>query len=268
MKKRIFKMLSLGIKQFSDPYYQGFAAQLSFYFILSLVPIVLLISQLLGFFLETSIQDAVGWLLNYVEGEVADQMEQLLSYRSAGATNIVFFVIALWASSRAQFSMMRITNFTFTDGKSTGRGYWRERFRAVRTMGFTLLVIIVALVVLVYGGKLLELLTNNASLWLIIRWPVALALYFMMISYNYYMLPSDKVKFREIIPGSIFASVGLLLVTVVYSKYTGTVASYDILYGSLATVVALMFWFYFLAWVLCLGVLFNKVWMDTEDSTN
>lgn len=264
MKKRIFRMVSLGIKQFSDPYYQGFAAQLSFYFILSLVPIVLLISQLMGFFLETSIEDAVGWILGYVKGGLAVEIEQLLSYKSAGAVNIIFLIIALWAASRAQFSMMRITNFTFSEGKSTGKGYFRDRLRAFKTMAFTLFVIIMALVVLVYGGKLLNLLTDNAEVWLFLRWPVAYALYFLMISYNYYMLPSNKVKFREIIPGSIFASIGLLIVTVVYSAYTSTVVNYDILYGSLATVVALMFWFYFLAWVLCLGVLFNKVWKDTE----
>lgn len=50
MRDRLLRMLSLGIRQFKDPYYQGFAAQLSFYFILSIVPIVILISQILGHF--------------------------------------------------------------------------------------------------------------------------------------------------------------------------------------------------------------------------
>ncbi len=192
MGSRFFRMVTLGIKQFRDPYYQGFAAQLSFYFILSIVPIVLLISQVVGLILQSTIEESVGWLISFSNGPLARELNTLLSYRSAGAINIIYVAIALWAASRAQFSMMRITNFTFTDGKSTGKGYWRERFRAVQSMVVTLVVIIVSLVVLVYGGKILGLLTDNDNLWLLIRWPVAFTLYFLMISYNYYILPTTS----------------------------------------------------------------------------
>jgi len=272
MKKRFFRMVTLGIKQFRDPYYQGFAGQLSFYFMLSLVPIIILISQILGTIFGSSMDTAMDWLLQYTKGVVAEEVRNLLSYKFAIGNNIFLFLIALWASSRAQFAMLRITNFTFTDGRSTGRGYWRERFRALVNMCFMLLTIIFALLVLVYGeailGVVLDILgisRNAGDIWLILRWPVAVVFYFMTISYNYYTLPTEKVTFKEIIPGSIFASVGLLLVTLLYATYVGQIADYDILYGSLANIVALLIWFYFLAWVLCLGVLFNKVWKDTKN---
>ena len=48
MKSRFAKMVVLGIKQFRDPYYQGFAAQMSFFIMLSLVPTLTVLSQLLG----------------------------------------------------------------------------------------------------------------------------------------------------------------------------------------------------------------------------
>lgn len=272
MKERFFRMLSLGIRQFSDPYYQGFAAQLSFYFMLSLVPIILLISQALTTIFEQNLEDAVGWIIDYLgDSPIANEIEGLMLGSGSGAMSIVFLVVAIWASSRAQFSLSRIANFTFTEGQTTGRGFWRERVRAVKTMTFTLLTILFAIVVLMYGDAILELILKiigkesaAGRVWLILRWPVAIVMYFLMISYNYYVLPSHKVKFREIIPGSIFASIGLLLVTVLYTNYVGSVANYNVLYGSLATIVALMFWFYFLAWVLCLGILFNKVWADTK----
>ena len=74
------------------------------------------------------------------------------------------------------------------------------------------------------------------------------------------------MKYKEVIPGSIFASVGMLLVTYCYSKYANSLANYDVIYGALSSVVVIMLWFYFIAWVLCLGVLCNKVWADTNDS--
>lgn len=264
-------MITLGIKQFRDPYYQGFAGQLAFYFVLSLVPIIILVSQIAGAIFGESLESLVDWLLKYTSGEVAETIKRLLSYRVALGSNILLIFVALWASSRAKFALVRITNFTLTNGLSTGNGYFRERFRAVASMIITIATLILALFVLVYGQHLLELVLGivgnegaAADAWLILRWPLAAAMYFFMISYDYYSMPSSKVRFRQIIPGSIFASVGLLLVTWVYSLYVDQIINYDILYGSLANLVALLFWFYFMAWVLCLGMLFNKVWMDTK----
>lgn len=99
-----------------------------------------------------------------------------------------------------------------------------------------------------------------------LRWVIGFGLYFLTISYNYYILPTQRVKYRQVIPGSIFASAGMLIVTLLYSMYANTLADYDLLYGALSSVVAIMFWFFFLAWVLCLGVMCNKVWQDTDGS--
>ena len=49
-KDRFIRMFIMGFRQMQDPYYQGFAAQVSFYFVLSIVPIIILIVQILGLF--------------------------------------------------------------------------------------------------------------------------------------------------------------------------------------------------------------------------
>lgn len=273
MKQRILQMIFLGIRQFRDPYYQGFAAQISFYLLLSIVPIFLLLTQILGYF-HMSVEQAVQWISVYTGEEVSGMLENLIEFSPAGAGNIVFLIVALWAASRAQFAIMRITNYTFSEGKTTGKGYWRERFRAVRTMIVTLFTIAFALIILGYGDLLLQsfvkLLHLDAdkyinNIWMHLRWILGLALYFLMVSYNYYILPTNRVPFRKVLPGSIFASSGMLVVTLVYANYTTNIANYDIIYGALSSIVAILFWFYFLAWVLCLGILVNKVWDDTAN---
>ena len=67
-----------------------------------------------------------------------------------------------------------------------------------------------------------------------------------------------------VVPGSIFASVGMMAVTGFYSAYSSASANYDLLYGSFSNFVALMFWFYLLAWVQFLGVILNKVWWESR----
>lgn len=269
-QKRFTKMVLLGIKQFSDPYYQGFAAQLSFFIMLSLVPTLVVLSQLLGI-LNISLTTIDQWVASYVAPDMAGMIGQMLDYRPATTSNIIMIIMALWAASRAQFSMMRIANYTYTEGRTTG-SWWRERLRSLKTMALTLFTFAFVAIILVYGKIIVQLVFGEIivgstidGLWTYLRWPVAGLLYFLMVSYNYYVLPNDKLRFREIVPGSIFGSVGMLIVTIAYSIYASNAVSYDIIYGSLASIVALMFWFYFLSWALCLGILFNKVWKDTKN---
>lgn len=202
----------------------------------------------------------------------------MFNFRYIGFGNIVFIAIALWAGSRASFAIMRITNYTLTEGQSTGRNYFIERIRSIETIIITILTVTFSLLILAYGKVILEFVIelfriNDSekyvdSIWLWLRWVLGFALYFLMVSFNYYILPTERIKFRQVIPGSIFAAVGMMIVTAVYSKYASTMADYDLLYGALSSVVGIMFWFYLLSWVLCLGVLCNKVWAETSESND
>ena len=272
LRARLLKMFILTIKQLQDPYYQGFAAQVSFYLLLSIVPIFLLMTQILGIF-DISLESALKLIESYTGREMSAMFRELFEFRSAGLSSVVFAAIALWAGSRASFSIMRITNYTLTGGKSTGRNYFIERFRAIKTIVITRFTISFSLIILAYGKLILEAILSVLRLdsqvyadniWMWLRWILGFLLYFLMVSYNYYLLPTEKIPFRKMLPGSLFASVGMLLVTVGYSKYASSLAEYDLLYGALSSVVGIMFWFYLLAWVLCLGVLCIKVWDDTR----
>lgn len=271
MKSRLLQMILLGIKQFQDPYYQGFAAQMSFYILLSLVPTLIVLTQILGL-MEVSMDILIGWIEVYVTPKMAGTLLGVLSARPSGAatSNIIMILMALWASSRAQFSLMRIANYTYSSGQSTG-DFFRERVRSIKTMALTLFTIAFVVIILVYGKVILKLAIGPLIegsmidlLWTWVRWPLAGVLYFLLVSYLYYVLPYDKLNFKEVLPGSFLGAVGMLIVTICYSAYANYAVNYDIIYGSLASIVALMFWFYFLSWAIGLGIIFNKVWKDTK----
>ena len=60
------------------------------------------------------------------------------------------------------------------------------------------------------------------------------------------------------------ATAGILVVTWVYSFYITHFSNYDLLYGSLATIVGLLMWFYFMGFVLVIGIVFNAAWEETK----
>jgi len=151
MKSRLLQMILLGIKQFRDPYYQGFAAQMSFYIMLSLVPTLIVLTRILGL-LEISLDFLIEWIDLYVAPKMADTLLTVIAHRPSGAatSNIIMIMMALWASSRAQFSLMRIANYTYSSGQTTG-GFFRERLRSMKTMALTLFTIAFVVIILVYG---------------------------------------------------------------------------------------------------------------------
>lgn len=71
--KRVKKMFVMIIAQFEDPYYQGVAAQIAFSLFLSIVPILILTSQLLGLF-SLSLYEIRDWIGDNVSVEGADQL--------------------------------------------------------------------------------------------------------------------------------------------------------------------------------------------------
>ncbi|OLR54790.1 hypothetical protein BHK98_01045 [Hornefia porci] len=270
VKERIRQMVLLGIKQFGDPYYQGFAAQIAFFVMLSLVPTIIVITQLLGFLNINNLDFLEDWIDKYITSDMGNTIKGLLRNHSSVGNNIVLTLLALWAASRAQFAMMRIANYTYSSSRTTGN-FWTERLRSLRTMVLTILTFAFVIVVLVYGKKILYIFVGGVveeykitMLWTMFRWPLIAVLYFLVIMLNYYVMPVERLSLRDLLPGSVFGSLGLLIVTFFYVVYTQYIVNYNIIYGSMSSVVALMFWFYFLAWVLVLGVLVNKVFRDTR----
>ena len=269
---RFKRMFIVGFQQIQDPYYHGFAAQISFYLMLSVVPILILIIQLLGL-IGISMETALNVVEQYTGNRISNVLSIIFEFSSIGFGNIIFLIIALWAGSRASFAISRIANYTMTEGKNTGKNYFIERARAIVTMLLTMISLVVAIVILCYGkiiliGALTALRIDDTSFvdsfWLWLRWPLAFVLYFFIIGYNFYILPTVRKPFRTVIPGALFASIGMLIVSWAYTFYTSSLVNYDIMYGALSSVVALMIWFLLLSWVLILGLMCNKVVEDTS----
>lgn len=269
MKKRFKDMVLLGFKQFQDPYYQGVAAQVAFFFMLSIVPTMVIISQLLGIF-----NLSLGILTEYVDigitPELISGLKGIFRLESQTSTNIVLLLAALWASSRLQFTLMRVTNYTISEGKDVGT-YVKDRARSVATVFFTVISIVITIFVLVYGqlvfnffAEKLNINTFLGAFYKYMRWPIAFILFLLVLSFNYYVLPHQRGSFKDVLPGGCFCAVGMLAVTMLYSVYTTYAVNNNIIYGSMASFAVLMFWFYFISWVLILGIFVNKVWNDTK----
>jgi membrane protein len=98
------------------------------------------------------------------------------------------------------------------------------------------------------------------TVWMTMRWFVVLGVYILVISLIFYFLPSKRLHYTDILPGSLFTSVGLIVVSIAFNIYVSLSTDYDLLYGSFANAVAIIIWFWAIGWVLLIGIIFNRVW--------
>ena len=278
LKKVFYKSMTL-ITRLQDPYYHGAAAELGFYFIFSIVPVIALLTQILGYF---GIYGAFSQILDAEFTSNTFIYSFLTSFERtlSGGTNLVFLIGALWAASKIEFSLIRISNYTYKlDGGNQITGYFKIRFRAVLTVGLLILLVLASLLVLVYGNSILALISSALDqffgiefhvedIYMIMRWPVIFLIYFLFIAVNYSILPNKKVPLRRTLPGSLFASVGIIIASLAYQVYFSYFSNLNLIYGSLAAIIALLLWFYWLGYILLVGLILNAVWYEDSPEDN
>jgi len=260
-KKNLIKIGFHIWRQFDDQYYTGFAAQIAYFFFMASMPTMIVLSQVLGIF-DISLDFIKDWLNAHVNSPMSNFVIGLFSATSVKFTNVMMVIVAIWSASSLEFSLGRLESHVLTNGTYRFR-YFSERFKSIPTALLSITAIAFSLVIYVYGEEIFSRLLKNSA-WtkflIAVRLPMAAGLFFAMILVNYYLLPRIKVPIHALLPGAIFAWIGIMIVTFFYSVYISNTSNYNILYGAFANIVALMLWFYLISWVLCLGMMFNKAW--------
>ena len=93
----------------------------------------------------------------------------------------------------------------------------------------------------------------------LLRYVVALAATVLVTGLMYYTGPNRAMKFRSVWPGAILATVLWGLATSVFALYVRHIANYNVVYGSIGAVIALLVWMYVLAVISLFGCEYNAV---------
>ncbi len=259
--KRFLKMGFHVWRQFDDPYYAGFAAQLAYFFFMSAIPMLIVLTQVLGIF-DISMDFVKEWLDSHLSTEMGSMLNSLFNASSTALSNIFLILLAVWSSSSLAFSISRLTTYTLSYGRYRFN-FFTERAKAIPMTMLSITLVALTLILYVYGEMIAsEVVDSQIFLTVIskLRTPLMILIFFFMILSNYYLLPRIRVPLVAVVPGAVVATIGIVIVTMFYSIYTSGVTNYNILYGAFSNIVALILWFYILSWVICIGMMFNKSW--------
>ena len=243
----------------------GRAAQLSYYFLLALFPLLLFLMSVIGMIMGsgTALRQS---LFNYLGKVLPASASNLVSTTvfevssASGGGKISFGILAaLWAASAGMSAISQSLNVAY-HVKET-RPWWKQRLTAIVLTLILAVLIIAALVIVLYGGRLADVLASHYGFsgaftlaWKIAQWPIVLAFLFIAFAMIYYWAPNLKDQnWRWITPGSLIAVVLWLLVSFAFRLYLHYFDSYSKTYGSLGAVIVLMLWFYFTGAAILIG---------------
>jgi membrane protein len=113
---------------------------------------------------------------------------------------------------------------------------------------------------LIFGSDIGGLLAHRVGLgaafedvWNIARWPIIVVFLIVAMANIYYFAPDVEQKWKWITPGSIFAILAWILVSLGFSYYVSQFGSYNKVYGSIGTFIVLMTWMYLMGFVILVG---------------
>jgi len=165
-------------------------------------------------------------------------------------------VTSVWGASGFMLSLME--GFQAAYRSKNQRGFWRQRGTAVALVFLTAVPALGASALLLFAGRV-ETALGLRGFWLgrVATIVVAVGTMVLVTTQMYRWGPYAQREYRRLWPGAMVAAVLWLLTTGVFSWYVRNIGSYNVLYGSVGAVVALLVWLYLLSVIALIGCEFN-----------
>ncbi len=173
------------------------------------------------------------------------------------------FVLVIFYASNAMLSIIN------TFDKAIYQHHRRSNFIKKRIKAIKLTIIVLGLLIgtillLIGQGilfdhivKWLKLKRSDVVLIATLRWIITIGLFFYCISYIYTYAPSVKKRWPTVTPGSVLATILMILTTYVFSFWVNHFNNFNKIYGSLGTIMILMLLIYINSLILLLGFELN-----------
>ena len=239
----------------------AYAAQAAYFFVLSMIPIILLLLTMVQFTSLTKdyIMNAVLQVFpTTVEGLIESIVDQV--YSQSGTIIPITVLVALWSAGRGVLSITNGLNCVYESRET--RNYVYLRIRASLYTVIFLVAIILSLVLSVFGNRIAIMLNQHFPVLVrlidtVIRSRTLITLCILTLFWDtvYKYLPNrkniGKTTMKKQLPGAIFTACAWQVF--VFSIYLDIFTGFTTMYGSLTMIILIMLWLYMCMYVILLG---------------
>lgn len=261
---RIWPLLRATAKQTSVDRITGLAAEAAYHFFFSLFPFLLFATSLIGLFVDqrTTLDAIMDQMARVVPDQalslVRSVVEDVAYTEGKSGLLSIGLLLTAWSGANVFRSLMDTLNLAY-DVQET-RPFWK---RALLSMGAIVVMgvlMLVASTVMLAGPEILDWLgrrlrfpTGRVDLWMVLQYPIAFAILVLAFFMIYRFLPNLKQSWKQILVGSVVATVLWLVVTLGFRLYVANFGSYSDTYGAIGAVIVALTWMYLTMVVILVG---------------
>ena len=243
------------------------SANLSYYFILSLFPMLIVAVALTPYF---NIDQK--FLLNKIQtlapGELGDfifgMISEVLNSKSNNTLITLGIVFTLWSASNGIYGIIIAFNNAFR--VRDGRIWIVTKLMSILFTVLFLVGMFLVLALVVFGKQLTYLLFHKLNLdesfynlWSYLSYSFPIIFTFIVFVFLYILGPNLRLKSISIFPGAIFSTISWTLVSRLFGYYIDHFSSYIKTYGTIGALMAFIIWLYITGYILILGAEINAI---------
>ena len=242
------------------------SANLSYYFILSLFPMLIVALALTPYF-KIDQQFLLEKIQSYAPGDLGDYLFDMISEVLNNKNNTIItvgIVFTLWSASSGIYGIIIAFNNAFR--VRDGRIWIVTKLISVILTALFLIGMFVALVLIVFGKQLTYILFHKFNLdegyynlWSVLNSSLPVLFIFLIFVFLYTMGPNLKLKAMSIIPGAVFATISWIIVSKLFGYYIDHFSSYIKTYGTIGAFMAFVLWLYITGYILIIGAEINAI---------
>jgi membrane protein len=255
------------------------ASAIAFNFILAVFPAIIFLFTLIPFIPIDNFQQELFKLLQSILPQnafaaIQVTIEDILKTKRGGFLSFGFLAAFIFATNGI---VSVIAAFNGTIHAIETRTWINQRFVALILAIILTLLMTISIALITVSQTIMNYMVENGYLQKNLtyyllpggKWLVICALIFFAYAFLFYLAPARKTKFKFISAGGTLATILTIITTIVFSYYINNFGKYNILYGSIGTLVVVMLSFYFNAFILLIGFELNvSIWRSRRDNSD
>jgi membrane protein len=250
--------------RFSENNVPGTGAQLTYFLILSLFPFLMVLLNVISY-TPLAREDVILDLIQYMPTDIQEIIQtfhdDVVSSSSQGFLSIAA-IAGLWTASSGVKAVIKAINRAY--------GYTEKRsFLKIKGMSLLFTVVLILMIIVVFislvAGELIGTLVSNflgiedlfLTMWNYLRFVIPILFMILTFALLYKYSPNIRdrhsIPLRTTLPGAIFATIGWIVLSLLFSFYVSNFGNYAVTYGSLGGVIVMLVWLFISSIVIVLG---------------
>ncbi len=260
IKSKVVKDIKNLSIRFIDDEVLALSSQLAYSLIFSFFPFIIFLMTVIGVSSINSsyVLEGLTQILPHNTVELIENIVIEVVDTRHGHLLSLSLIITIWSASTGLNAVIRGINKAYSESEK--RSFIKVQLIAILSTLALTFIILVTILVLVFGEIIGKTLADQLGasyffkfLWNNLRYFIMTAATIFIFAALYRYTPCRRLTWKEVVPGAVFSTITLAVVSLGFAYYVNNFSSYSRVYGSIGTVIVLLTWLFLLSIIIIMG---------------